>query len=125
MLPVCAKPAPVKDWTGQQRSQYICRLSPSVRALIAHEMEVGAVVLRNSSRPQATALTWASSGYVASVRKLSDAEREQTASRRIPAVEGPQRPAQAPERCGHRASDRRDRPQSCVVGLGPLHLAST
>lgn len=52
-------------------------ISPAHRALLAHNLEIGAAYLHHLTRQQSLALTDASGGYVASVANLTPEEREQ------------------------------------------------
>jgi hypothetical protein len=66
----------VKEIVGRKLAGRIRRLSPTFRALLAHEMESGRVIVHALSRKQAVQLTGASVGYVNTIHRLSDEQRE-------------------------------------------------
>jgi hypothetical protein len=76
--------APVKDVSGRQLARRLKRgLSAAFRALLAHEMQAGAVCIHHLSRRQAVALTSASWGYVSTIAKMTPDEREQLGDGRL------------------------------------------
>lgn len=78
-------PIPVRDINGGKLAKRLRKgLSPTHRALLANDLQTGAVYVHHLTRRQALALTWASVGYVNTVAKLSPEQREQVASGKIP-----------------------------------------
>src|SRR5215831_9018781 len=70
---------PVRTITGRRLGRLLRQASARDRALLAHELEQGALHLLSPTRAQAAILTHASLGYIGTVSRLTTEERRQLA----------------------------------------------
>ncbi len=73
----------LRNVEGRNLRRILKRLSASERALLAADLETGAIHLDKLSRAQSTALLEVAGSYVESARKASPDERRQIAAGRI------------------------------------------
>jgi hypothetical protein len=62
--------------SGRQLAYSLRRRSPAQRAILAHQLESGDIVVRGFTRGQAAKLARTSLGYVATINRASEADRE-------------------------------------------------
>jgi len=68
---------PIRDVVGRKLARRLkAGLNPTHRALLALDLECGALWLHHLSRAQARALTKAAGGYVATLRRATPEQRE-------------------------------------------------
>jgi hypothetical protein len=85
MLQVTSHPSEVKDINGRKLSRRLKKgLSPAFRALLAHDLETGAVRLHDLTRRQACRLMQVSAGYVATVARTDPENRKKIESGQLP-----------------------------------------
>jgi hypothetical protein len=84
-VPTTSDPTPVKDINGRKLSRRLKKgLSPTFRALLAHDLETGAAQLHDLTRRQACQLMQVSAGYVTTVAKTNPEDRKKIESGQIP-----------------------------------------
>jgi hypothetical protein len=75
--------SPVKIVLGRRLARRLKGITPDFRALLAHEMVAGEVVLRDLTQAQASALVQVSLPYVSTVSRASPEQREDVKRRRL------------------------------------------
>jgi hypothetical protein len=61
---------------GRRLARQLSKMSASRKALLAHEIETGTVSISKLSRRQTSRLLKVATGYIATVSRVGDAERE-------------------------------------------------